>query len=115
MKKYMIAAAALLLFAGITNAQVAQKQPSKATEVKEASTTKNLPASIKPATSTATVSPTAKKTSTSNTTIKRKHHHKKTKTATDNRQQIAVGGFPVRFKAAPRGAVFFVSTERKIS
>ena len=81
MKKYMVAAAALILVAGITNAQVASKQPVKATAAKEVVHTKKNIAADKPAASTASVTPTAKKTNTSNTMIKRKHHHKTNKAA----------------------------------
>ena len=80
MKKYMTAAIALLLFAGITNAQVAQKQASKPTTVKQAVTAN--PGSASNTNTVASTSPTAKKTTPSNTTIKRKHHHKKTKATT---------------------------------
>jgi uncharacterized lipoprotein YajG len=86
MKKYMIAAAALLLFAGMSNAQVAQKQASKATAVKQASYTKPVSASIKNTNAVASVSPTAKKATPSNMSIKRKHHHKKTKAATTGKK-----------------------------
>ena len=79
MKKYMIAATALLLFAGITNAQVAQKQPSKTTVKKEVANTKINSVSTKNAVTTATVSPSSKKTTSANTAIKRKHHYKKNK------------------------------------
>jgi uncharacterized lipoprotein YajG len=82
MKKYMIASAALLLFAGMTNAQVAQKQASKATAVKQAAYTKPSSVSTKNTNAVASVSPTAKKTTAPNMTIKRKHHHKKTKATT---------------------------------
>lgn len=81
MKKYMIAAAALILAAGITNAQVASKQPVKATAAKEIVHTKKNTAVDKPANSTASVTPTAKKASTPNMMIKRKHHHKSNKAA----------------------------------
>ena len=82
MKKYMIAAVGLLLFAGISNAQVAQKPLSKTTAVKQAAYTKPGSASAKNANAVASLSPTAKKTTPPNMTIKRKYHHKKTKTAT---------------------------------
>lgn len=77
----MVAAAALILVAGITNAQIAAKQPVKATAAKEVVHTKKNISADKPAASTANVTPTAKKASTSNTMIKRKHHHKSNKAA----------------------------------
>lgn len=82
MKKYMIAAATLLLFAGMTNAQAAQKQASKPPAAKHVGYTKPGSASTKNTNAVASASPTAKKATASNTTIKRKHHHKKTKAAT---------------------------------
>lgn len=78
----MIAAAAFLLFAGISNAQVAPKQASKVPAARQASYTKPVSASSKNTNTVASVSPTAKKTNQPNMTIKRKHHHKRTKKAT---------------------------------
>jgi hypothetical protein len=80
MKKYMIAAATLLLFAGVTNAQEAQKKPSKATTVKHTAAAKPSSASTTSANATTSVSPTAKKATSPNAAIKRKHLHKKVKT-----------------------------------
>jgi hypothetical protein len=80
MKKYMTAAIAFLLFAGITNAQVAQKQASKPTIANHSAATK--PRSASTTNTVASASPTVKKTTPSSTTIKRKHHHKKAKAAT---------------------------------
>lgn len=77
----MVAAAALILVAGITNAQVASKQPVKATAAKEVVHTKKNITADKPAASTASVTPTAKNTNTSNKMIKRRHHHKSNKAA----------------------------------
>ena len=81
MKKYMIGAAALMLFTGIINAQATQKQPAKAQAAKPAAYSKPGAATSKSANSTASVSPAPNKTTPTNTEIKRKHHHKKTKTA----------------------------------
>jgi hypothetical protein len=81
MKKYMIAAATLFLFAGVTNAQDAKKKPSKPTTVKHTVAAKPSAASTKSADATTTsVSPTAKKATSPNAAIKRKHLHKKVKT-----------------------------------
>jgi len=81
MKKYMIGAAALLLFAGISNGQVTQKQPTKAPAANPVAYSKTSAANSKSANTTASVAPAPNKTTSSNTEIKRKHHHKKTKTA----------------------------------
>ena len=80
MKKYTIALAALLLFAGMTQAQEAKKQPSKTTVKKEVAAAKTNAASTKSAATTASVSPSAKKATSPNAAIKRKHLHKKVKT-----------------------------------
>lgn len=78
MKKYMIAAATFLLFAGITNAQVAQKQPGKTTTTKEVAIQKKTNEANKATVSNVTPqSSAAKKAPAKQTAIKRKHHHKK--------------------------------------
>ena len=78
MKKYMIPLAALLMVAGMVNAQSTQKKTTASYPVAKMSkpATKNVSAT------TASVSPSAstpvKKTNT-DPAIKRKYHHKKSK------------------------------------
>lgn len=77
MKKYMIAATALLLFAGFANAQTAQKTPVKTATHKEAIAKKSAAATKTATSKTASVTPAVDGTKkTAATTIKRKHHHK---------------------------------------
>lgn len=78
MKKYMIPAIALLLVAGMANAQV-QKKPATANTSKEAVAKSPVPKSTSLA-STASVTPKSSQAKTAAPAIKRKHHHKKGKT-----------------------------------
>jgi hypothetical protein len=78
MKKYMIPAVALLMIAGMANAQV-QKKPATASTAKEA-VAKSTASKSSNVASTASVTP--KNTPATNTAsaIKRKHHRKTSKT-----------------------------------
>ncbi len=77
MKKYMIPAVALLMIAGMANAQV-QKKPNTASTAKEA-VAKSTASKSSNVASTASVTP--KNTPAANTAsaIKRKHHRKASK------------------------------------
>lgn len=79
MKKYMITAAAFLLIAGMANAQLASKTPSKSPSSRSAMTAKtSTPVVHKTASvTTAPSTPAPAAAQTSGTTIKRKHHYKK--------------------------------------
>lgn len=81
MKKYMITAATFLLIAGMADAQLAGKTPSKAVSQKSPMIAKtSAPAVHKTATVTTTsgIPATSGTTKVSGTTIiKRKHHYKK--------------------------------------
>ena len=80
MKKYMITAAAALLFAGFTNAQ-SPKHPAKSSPAKETASTGKSAAQHKSAAATTTSvtpqTPSTGKGTPAATTIKRKHHSKK--------------------------------------
>lgn len=73
MKKYIASAAALLLIAGISNAQVAKKHPVKATTAPSAMVSKPAATSTSPKVSSSTSSTQVAAT----TPVKRKHSHKK--------------------------------------
>lgn len=79
MKKYMIPAVALVMIAGMANAQV-QKKPATANTAKEAVAKSTVPKSNGLA-STASVAPKNSQAKNTAPAIKRKHHHKRGKTA----------------------------------
>jgi len=82
MKKYMIAAIALLLATGAINAQATPQHASKTTAANPvAHSTKPSSPDSKNVNASASVSPASTKATTNNSEIKRKHHHKNTKTA----------------------------------
>lgn len=78
MKKYMIPAIALLMVAGMANAQV-QKKPAAAGTAKQTEAKSTAPKSSSLA-STASVAPKNSPAKNTAPAIKRKHHHKKGKT-----------------------------------
>ena len=77
MKKYIVCASALLLIAGMANAQLAQKQPVKTTTHKTAAAS-HTSASTNVTPMNAGTSTSAKQTT--GAAIHRKHHPKKTST-----------------------------------
>jgi hypothetical protein len=81
MKKYIIPAAAMLLFAGVAGAQTTKPQPSQTTPAKKEVVARKAAAADK---STASVSGSGKASGDSKATaVTRKHHHnKKTKPST---------------------------------
>ncbi|HKO82128.1 MAG TPA: hypothetical protein VJU78_17090 [Chitinophagaceae bacterium] len=83
MKKYMIPAIALVMIAGMANAQT-QKQPATATTAKSAPAKKTVAKSNTSA-STASVTPKNSQEKNAATAINRKHHHKKGKTKVENK------------------------------
>lgn len=78
MKKYMIPAIALVMIAGMANAQV-QKKPATANTAKEAVAKTTAPKN-KSLAQTASVTPKNSQAKTAAPAITRKHHHKKGKT-----------------------------------